>query len=89
MAQAAERTARKSAMQRPWPYLAAAAFSLVTVLVFFSLTLFLGVVVGMAGAFMGATSKRDEGIARGAHVFGLGLALLTGPAIYWLLVAVA
>ena len=77
-----ELSERAGALRRPWPYLAAAGFSLITAPVLFSLSLVLGLAIGMAGAVIGAASKHNEGVARGGRVLGLGLAFLVGPAIY-------
>jgi hypothetical protein len=55
---------RQGAFSTPWPYVCVALISALTCVVTFSLTLFLGIIVGFVGSVRGAVSRTERGASK-------------------------
>jgi hypothetical protein len=73
--------------RRLWPYFVLAALSFAVADVLFSAVMFLGIAIGMIGAFVGAFARAEARRVRGTRVFVAGLAILVGPATLWIVSA--
>jgi hypothetical protein len=70
-----------------WPFVVLAALSFAVADVLFAAVVFLGIAVGMIGAFVGAFARAEARRLHATRVFAAGLAILVGPTTLWIVSA--